>query len=51
MLKTKPDGGAVAQTIGPLKSVAPPGTGLVPTRYLVVTNGGSQEPVLLVTEK
>jgi YVTN family beta-propeller protein len=51
MLKTNPDGGAVAQTIGPLKSVAPPGTGLVTTRYLVVTEEGSQEPVLLETEQ
>ena len=51
MLKTNPDGGAVAQTIGPLKSVAPPGTGLVHTRYLVVTKDGSQEPVLFETEK
>jgi YVTN family beta-propeller protein len=51
MLKTNPDGGAVVQTIGPLKSVAPPGTGLAPTRYLVVTKEGSQEPVLLEMEQ
>jgi hypothetical protein len=51
MLKTNPDGGAIAQTIGPLKSVAPPGTRLFPNRYLVVTKDGSQEPVLVETEK
>ena len=51
MLKTNPDGGAVAQTIGPLKSVAPPGTALFPKWYLVVTRDGSQEPVLFETEK
>src|SRR5882724_4320173 len=51
MLKTNPDGGAIAQTIGPLKSVAPPGMGLFPKRYLVVTIDGSQEPVLFEAEK
>jgi len=51
MLKTNPDGGAIAQTIGPLKSVALPGMGLFPKRYLVVTIDGSQEPALFEAEK
>ena len=51
MLKTNPDGGAIAQTIGPLKSVASPGTSLFPKRYLIVTKDGSREPVLFETEK
>jgi YVTN family beta-propeller protein len=51
MFNTNPDGGAVAQTIGPLKSVAPPGTELFPKRFLVVTEEGSQEPVLVEAEK
>ncbi len=51
MLKTNPDGGAIAQTVGPLKSVAPPGTGGLPKRYLVVTKGDSQEPILRETDK
>jgi YVTN family beta-propeller protein len=50
MFNTNPDGGAVAQTIGPLKSVAPPGTALFPKQFLVVTEDGSQEPVLVEAE-
>jgi YVTN family beta-propeller protein len=50
MFTTNPDGGAVAQTIGPLKSVAPPGTALFPKQFLVVTEAGSQEPVLVEPE-
>ncbi len=51
MLKTNPDGGSIAQTIGPLKTVAPPEAKAPPKRYLVVTKDGSQEPVLLEAEK
>lgn len=51
MVTPFPDGGAVAQTLGPLKSVAPPGTELFPKQYLVVTEEGSQEPVLFEAEK
>jgi hypothetical protein len=46
--QTNPAGAAVVATFGPLKSVAPQGTGAIPARYLVirpVTDQGPGEPV------
>ncbi len=46
VLKANPDGGAVAQAIGPLKSVAG-GDQTAPRRFLIVTEMGDQSRVVL----
>lgn len=46
VLKANPDGGAVAQAIGPLKTVAS-GDQTAPRRFLIVTEMGNQSRVVL----
>jgi YVTN family beta-propeller protein len=46
VLKTNPDGAGIAQTIGPLKSLAGPATS-VPRRFLIVTELNDSSQVVL----